>query len=211
MPNLDNSEYKRFFVTGIGTDVGKTVVSAILTKALNASYWKPVQSGIVEGSDSDTIRNLVPNVNIIPERYRLKEPLSPHAAAEIDGIQMELNELNLPEVSGHLIVEGAGGLMVPFDQEGTTYLELANFWELPVVIVSRHYLGSINHTLLTIEILRSKNLGIKGVVFVGPENSGSESIIVKRTNVSVLGRIPEVENVDEAFISVQASLIRKYL
>ncbi len=211
MSNLDNSEYKQFFVTGIGTDVGKTVVSAILTKALNAGYWKPVQSGIIEGSDSDTIRSLVPDANIIPERYRLKEPMSPHAAAEIDGVQVELNELKLPEVFGHLIVEGAGGLMVPFDQEGTTYLELAEFWNLPVVVVSRHYLGSINHTLLTIEMLRSKNIEIKGLVFVGTENRASESIIVKRTNVPVLGRVPEVESVDEAFIAEQALLIRESL
>ncbi len=159
MPSsADTNIAKQYFVTGIGTDVGKTVVSAILTKALGATYFKPVQSGIIEGSDAQTIRSLVRDVVIIPEIYRLKQPLSPHAAAQIDGVEIEIKELSLPQVSGNLIVEGAGGLMVPFDQIGNTYLELSREWGLPVIVVSRHYLGSINHTLLTLDVLRSNYL-----------------------------------------------------
>ncbi len=212
MPSsADTNIAKQYFVTGIGTDVGKTVVSAILTKALGATYFKPVQSGIIEGSDAQTIRSLVRDVVIIPEIYRLKQPLSPHAAAQIDGVEIEIKELSLPQVSGNLIVEGAGGLMVPFDQIGNTYLELSREWGLPVIVVSRHYLGSINHTLLTLDVLRSNNVQVAGIIFVGNENPSTEEIIVTRTGVQVIGRVPEVDDVNEVFVAQQAEIFRSSL
>lgn len=212
MPSsADTNIAKQYFVTGIGTDVGKTVVCAILTKALEATYFKPIQSGILEGSDAETIRTLVKDVVLIPEIYRLKQPLSPHAAAQIDGVEIQLNELNLPNVTGNLIVEGAGGLMVPFDQIGNSYLELAKKWGLPVIVVSRHYLGSINHTLLTLDVLRTNDVQVAGVIFVGKENPSTEEIIVKRTGVHVIGRVPEVDDVDEAFVAEQAKIFSSSL
>ena len=131
-------------------------------------------------------------------------PLSPHAAAEMESVTISSEKLTIPKVEGNLVIEGAGGLMVPIDNEGTSYLELAKSWELPVIVVSRHYLGSINHTLLTLEVLQQNSLNIAGVVFVGPENNTTESVIMKRTGVHVIGRIPIVDKIDQAFINEQA-------
>jgi dethiobiotin synthetase len=195
----------KIVVTGIGTDVGKTVVSAIIAEALNANYWKPIQAGDLDSGDSITIRNLTSHVNVIPEKFRLSEPMSPHAAAKRDGINIQLHELDIPILNGDIVIEGAGGLMVPLNYEGTTYLELFKKWNLPVVVVSKHYLGSINHTLLTLDALKNANIVVKGIIFIGDENDETESIILKRSNVPMLARIPWTENVDKDFIKGQAN------
>ena len=181
---------KQFTITGIGTDVGKTVVSSIVAEALKATYWKPVQAGDLDKSDSIKVESYTSNVKVLEEAYRLSEPMSPHAAAEIDGMTISLAKLKLPQVDSSFIVEGAGGLMVPLDNDGLTFADAIVSWGLPTIIVSRHYLGSINHSLLTAEVLKSKGIKIAGFVFVGDENKATESIILKHTGIRMIGRIP---------------------
>jgi len=202
-------EQKKYLVTGIGTDVGKTVVSAIIAQALEADYWKPIQSGELNNSDSQKINRLTNDlVQVLPERYRLNEPLSPHASAAIDGVQLHLSELTLPETDRNLLVEGAGGLMVPIND---THLLIDAFkrWNLPVIIVSRHYVGSINHTLLTIEALQNRGIAIKGLVFVGDANKATESFILNYTKVPFLMRVPIAVEVTADFVQEQANLLRE--
>ena len=202
-------EQKRYVVTGIGTDVGKTVVSAIIAQALEADYWKPIQSGELENSDSNKIDRLTDEkVHILPERYRLTEPMSPHASAAIDGIELQLSELTLPETNRNLLVEGAGGLMVPIN-ETDLLIDAFKMWNLPVIIVSRHYVGSINHTLLTIEALQNRGIAIKGLVFVGDENPATESFILNHSNVPFLTRIPIANEVTADFVQEQASKLKE--
>lgn len=200
-------EQKRYVVTGIGTDVGKTVVSAIIAQALEADYWKPIQSGELENSDSHKIDRLTnDNVHILSERYRLTEPLSPHASAAIDGVHLQLSELTLPETNRNLLVEGAGGLMVPIN-DTDLLIDVFKQWNLPVIIVSRHYVGSINHTILTIEALQNRGITIKGLVFVGDENKATELFILNHTNVPFLMRIPLATEVTTDFVQQQAKIL----
>ena len=160
----------QFAVVGIGTDVGKTIVSAILVEKFKTSYWKPVQAGELDNSDSHKVARLAPSAHTIyPEVYRLQTPASPHYAAEIDGVNIQLADFSLP-TSEDLIIEGAGGLMVPLNQAGDLYLDLLKHWKLPVVLVSKHYLGSINHTLLSLSALAAAEISVMAVVFVGDEN-----------------------------------------
>lgn len=194
----------RFAVTGIGTDVGKTVVSAILAESLNASYWKPVQAGDLDNSDSIKVERYTSSVTVLPEKFRLTEPMSPHAAARIDSVKIVKDDLQLPEVDGNLIVEGAGGLLVPFNDDGLLFADLLECWKLPTIVVSRHYLGSINHTLLTMETLKRRGVNVAGIVFVGEENRETEQVIKKITGVKVLGRIPIAEELNGMFIQEQA-------
>lgn len=202
-------EQKRYVVTGIGTDVGKTVVSAIIAQALEADYWKPIQSGELENSDSHKIDRLTnDNVHVLPERYRLTEPMSPHASAAIDGVQLQLSELILPDTNRNLLVEGAGGLMVPIN-DTDLLIDAFKQWNLPVIIVSRHYVGSINHTLLTIEALQNRGIAIKGLVFVGDENKATESFILNHSNVPFLVRIPLATEVTTDFVQEQAQVLKE--
>lgn len=202
-------EQKRYVVTGIGTDVGKTVVSAIIAQALEADYWKPIQSGELENSDSHKIERLTnDNVHILSERYRLTEPLSPHASAAIDGVYLQLSELTLPKTNRNMLVEGAGGLMVPIN-DTDLLIDAFKKWDLPVIIVSRHYVGSINHTILTIEALQNRGITIKGLVFVGDENKATESFILNHTNVPFLIRIPLATEVTTGFVQQQASILKE--
>jgi dethiobiotin synthetase len=202
-------EQKKYLVTGIGTDVGKTVVSAIIAQALAANYWKPIQSGELNNSDSQKINRLTNDlVQVLPERYRLNEPLSPHASAAIDGVQLHLSELTLPQTDGNLLVEGAGGLMVPIN-DTNLLIDAFKLWNLPVIIVSRHYVGSINHTLLTIEALQNRGIAIKGLVFVGDENTATESFILNHTKVPFLMRVPIAAEVTADFVQEQANLLRE--
>jgi dethiobiotin synthetase len=202
-------EQKRYVVTGIGTDVGKTVVSAIIAQALEADYWKPIQSGELENSDSQKIDRLTnENVHVLPERYRLTEPMSPHASAAIDGVQLQLSELTLPDTDRNLLVEGAGGLMVPIN-DTDLLIDAFKQWNLPVIIVSRHYVGSINHTLLTIEALQNRGIAIKGLVFIGDENKATESFILNHSNVPFLVRIPLVAEVTIDFVQQQAQVLKE--
>jgi len=199
---------KQYIVTGIGTDVGKTVVSAILSEALKATYWKPIQAGDLDNSDSIKVnRWTTNNVTVLEERFRLNSPMSPHAAAAIDGIEIQINDIQKPEVAGNFILEGAGGIMVPINQKGDTYLDVFETLNLPVIIVSKNYLGSINHTLMTIELIQSRGIEIKGIIFSGASNETSESIILSKTKIKCLARIPEASEVDAKFIQEQAKLI----
>ena len=197
----------KFVVTGIGTDVGKTVVSSILAEALKANYWKPVQAGDLQRSDTIKVKEYTENVTVLEEGFRLTEPISPHAAAEIDGVSIELEALKIPEVSDGLVIEGAGGLLVHINLEGLTYADVFENWGLPVIVVSRHYLGSINHTLLTLEVLKERGIKVEGIVFVGSENSATERLILGRSGVKLIARIPIVSEVNKAFVLNQAALL----
>ena len=181
---------KRYFVTGIGTDVGKTVAAAILTEALQADYWKPVQAGGLDFTDTDMVKSLVSNAKSVfhPEAYRLKMAASPHKAAAAEGIEIDVHGLKLPETQNNLIVEGAGGLMVPLNKRYLV-LDLVQQLGLEVILVSRNYLGSINHTLLTAEVLRYRKVPVAGIIFNGEENQTSEDFIVKYTG---LRRLPSI-------------------
>lgn len=157
---------KRYFVTGIGTDVGKTVVSAILTEALKADYWKPIQAGDLDNTDTMKVKKWVQNLNSVfhPERFLLTQSMSPHAAAKIDEVSIQLKDITLPSTENNLIIEGAGGLMVPINEQDLI-LDLIKNLAVEVIVVSRHYLGSINHTLLTIDALNNAGVPIKGLIF----------------------------------------------
>lgn len=181
----------KYFITGIGTDVGKTIASAILTEALEADYWKPVQAGDLENSDTHKVKALVSNNESVffSNAYALHTPMSPHAAAEIDGITIKTNKIHEPESKRDLIIEGAGGVLVPLNNSDTV-IDLIKP-DYKVIIVSRHYLGSINHTLLTVEALKSRGLNCFGIIFNGKENKTSEDIIEHMTGLKVLGRIDE--------------------
>jgi dethiobiotin synthetase len=189
---------RRLFVTGIGTNVGKTVISAILTQKLQADYWKPIQAGDLNNTDSMKVSQWVDNTisTIHPEAYRLTQPMSPHAAAERDGININLNDIISAETTRNLIIEGAGGLMVPLNKNNLV-VDMISHFQAEVVLVSRHYLGSINHTILSIEALRSRNIPITGIIFNGDDNRDTESIIKSVCAVPILGRIPDIDNLNQ--------------
>ena len=194
-------------VAGIGTDVGKTVVSAVLCQSLKADYWKPVVSGTSEGKvDDEIIHELLgEKTRVHPCGYRLSEPLSPHIAARIDGTEIDTANLSVPETSNRLVIELAGGVLVPLN-DSQTNLDLLQQWQAPVVVVSRHYLGSINHTLLTLNVLQSKKLNVAGIVFVGEELPDTEAVITRLANVPTLGTLPMVDKVNsEAIIQLAQS------
>tara|TARA_B110001450_G_scaffold54668_2_gene51224 strand:- start:6487 stop:7101 length:615 start_codon:yes stop_codon:yes gene_type:complete len=200
----------KLFVTGIGTDVGKTVVSAIVTEALQADYWKPVQAGELATGDSHTVTNLISNniTAIHPNAYALNTPMSPHAAAKIDGVTVALNKIVTPETSNNLVIEGAGGLLVPLNDK-QTILDLIQP-DYKVIVVSRHYLGSINHTLMTIELLQQKGFDVS-VIFNGDEHLSTENIIKKMTGVKVLGRIENEPYFDKNVIKEYAQIFSEKL
>lgn len=197
------NNHHQYIITGIGTEVGKTVVSAIIAESLNATYWKPIQAGDLDKSDSIKIKEYTDNVTVLKEAVRLSHPMSPHAAAEIDDVHITMNDLEVPNVNGNLIIEGAGGLMVPINNDGLLFIDVFVKWKLPVIIASRHYLGSINHTLLTIEILNNRGCEIAGIVFVGDENKTTEDVILANSRLKVLARIPMVDVVNKAFVLEQ--------
>jgi dethiobiotin synthetase len=200
-----------FIISGIGTDVGKTVVSAIIAEALEAAYWKPVQAGDLHFTDSMMVNQWTSEkVTVLKERYLLNEPMSPHAAAAIDGVSIQAEDVQIPLTDGNLIIEGAGGLMVPLNSDGLLYIDLFEQWKIPVILISRHYLGSINHTLLSAEALKSRNIPVEGIVFVGEENNATESIILNICGLPMIGRIPIAEEVNSAFIAEQAMQMKRY-
>ncbi len=184
---------KRFFISGIGTEVGKTIASAILTEKMQADYWKPIQAGDLDNTDSMKTANLITNSKtvIFPEAYRLKTPMSPHAAANIDGVEITSNAIKAPFTTNNLIIEGAGGLLVPLNESGLLLIDLIPHLKTETILVSRHYLGSINHTLLSIEALKRRNLPIFGIIFIGNKNETTEQVIANQ-GVNILGRIPEL-------------------
>jgi dethiobiotin synthetase len=192
-----------YFITGIGTDVGKTVVSSILCELLHATYWKPIQSGDLQNSDSKKIQQWLNNtVEIIPEAHLFSEALSPHVASKIDGVSINPAMLNLPKTAGNLIVEGAGGWLVPINEAGITFADLAEQWNIPIILVSRHYLGSINHTLLSIESIQSRNVNIHGIIYVGEPLPDTCEIIEKITGVKTLFTVPIFDKVDKETIKL---------
>jgi len=200
-------------VAGIGTEVGKTVVATILCQALHADYWKPVQAGDLEHSDSHTVRTGLAEmreVKMWPEAYCLTMAMSPHAAAKIDGVTIELDTLLAarPPVQ-NLIIELAGGLMVPLSDSLST-IDLVKRLSHPVILVANYYLGSINHTLLSIHLLKAHRVPILGIIFNGITNSESRDIILSQGNVRLLGEIPDVKNIDASFIKQHAKTIRKH-
>ena len=189
---------KSFFVTGTDTGVGKTVVCAILTAGLSAAYWKPIQSGTEELTDTNWIQRAtgLPDFHFIPETYRLSKPLSPHAAALSDGIRIKLDEIRLPQTDflPHLIVEGAGGVMVPINDR-QYMVDLMKYLNLPVLLVARSTLGTINHTLLSLQSLRHNGLNVIGVVMNGPKNQINRMAIELYGNVKVCAEVdilPEI-------------------
>jgi dethiobiotin synthetase len=191
----------RYVVTGTDTGVGKTVVSAGLAGHLRARYWKPVQAGLDEETDSDAVRRLTEGrAHVLPERYRLATPCSPHEAARIDGVAIEREALALPEGDGPLIVEGAGGVLVPVSGD-TLYADLFAQWRLPVILVARTALGTINHSLLSLEALRARAIAVAGVVLSGDENAASEAAIVRFGQCRHLGRLPRLDPLTPAALA----------
>ncbi len=198
---------KKLFITGISTDVGKTVVAAILTEALEADYWKPVQAGELENSDTHKVEQWVSNKKskFHKNSYALKTPMSPHAAAEIDGISINIKEISEPTTNNHLIIEGAGGLLVPLNDDKTV-LDIIKP-DYKVIVVSRHYLGSINHTLLTVNALKEKGFEVS-IIFSGDEHPSTEDIIQKMTGVPVIGRIDEEPYFDQNVVKEYAAIFK---
>ncbi len=187
----------RLIITGTDTDIGKTVFSAALADAMNATYWKPVQAGMEEGGDSARIAMLssLPPDRILPEAYRLLTPCSPDLAAQIDGISIDPDRLNPPETDGSLVIEGAGGALVPLTGN-IVYADLFAKWGFPVIVVAGTALGTINHSLLTIEALRVRNVTISGIAFVGDTVPHSEETICRMGNVRHLGRLPHLPSLN---------------
>ena len=188
---------KGFVVTGTDTGIGKTVVAAGLVAALGGRYWKPVQAGLDDGGDSATVAALVPGAPIHADAYRLTTPCSPHHAAARDGVTIDTARLSLPAGDAPLIVEGAGGVLVPLRQD-LLFADMMAIWGLPVVLVARTALGTINHTLLSIEALRGRGLTVAGVAFVGDANPESERVIGAISGVARLGRLPWLAPLDPA-------------
>ena len=194
-----------YFITAIGTDSGKSVISALLTHALGYSYWKPVQAG--EPTDSDFIRKMVPNAKVYPEIYKLETPCSPHEAARIDNVLISLDQFVVPQ-DENLIIEGAGGVLVPLNEEGDLMIDLIDTLQTECVVVSNHYLGSINHTLLTIKALQTKGIKIKGIIFNGEENKATENIILNTTKATFLFRIGSEDQIDDDFLKKYTPIVK---
>lgn len=203
---------KRYFITGIGTEVGKTIASAIITQALEADYWKPIQAGDLDQSDTLKTSSLVDNVRskFHQETYRLNHAISPHAAAERDGVHISINSIELPKTKNNLVIEGAGGLLVPINNQNTI-LDLIEKLDCEVILVSRHYLGSINHSLMTAAILKQRGIVVKGILFNGTENKDTESIIKKMSELEILGRIDELKELTAEQINIQAQKLKAVL
>ncbi len=200
-----------YFITGIGTDVGKTLVAAVVAEALQADYWKPIQAGSLMSTDTHSVQYLINNdkTKFYKSAYELSEPMSPHAAAPIDGIEIDYEKIFRPKTKNNLVIEGAGGLLVPINQTQT----IADLI-LPddkVIVVSRHYLGSINHTLLTLSELKSRGISILGLVFSGDEHPSTEKIIESQSGAKVLGRIDEEPYFDANVITYYAGKFKKAL
>jgi dethiobiotin synthetase len=201
----------KLFITGISTDVGKTIASAIVVEALQADYWKPIQAGDLENSDSNKVKSLISHKNckIFENAYQLNTPASPHFAAEIDNVTIDLKNIMEPKTNNHLVIEGAGGLFVPLNNSDCV-IDLIQP-DYKVIVVSRHYLGSINHTLLTIEALKSRKINSVGIIFSGDENKATESIILSKTKVNFIGRINQEPYFDKNVVAEYADLFQENL
>lgn len=201
---------QKYFITGISTEVGKTVAAAIVTEAFEADYWKPIQAGDLDNSDAHKVARLISNSKTVihPNSYALNTPMSPHAAAEIDNIKIDLKKIKAPKTKNNLVIEGAGGLLVPLN-DNDTILDVIQP-DYKVIVVSRHYLGSINHSLLTINLLQEKGYDVS-VIFSGNEHKTTESIIKKMSDVKVIGRIEEEPYFDKNVIKEYAVKFKENL
>jgi dethiobiotin synthetase len=201
----------KLFITGISTDVGKTIASSIIVEALEADYWKPIQAGDLDNSDTHKVKSRISNSKseFYPNAYSLNTPASPHLAAEIDGITIDLAEVKEPKTDNHLVIEGAGGIFVPLNGNDTI-IDLIQP-DYNVIVVSRHYLGSINHTLLTIEAIQNRGFQVSGIIFSGSENKSTESLILNKTGIKYIGRIDEEPYFDQNVIKEYADLFRENL
>lgn len=189
------------FITGVGTGIGKTVIAAILTEKLKADYWKPIQSGDLDNSDTAKVQSLVSNAEtkFHPEAYKLTQPFSPHKSAALDGVRIEMGKIILPESNNRIIIEGAGGLMVPLNEKDLM-IDLIQQLDAEVILVSKNYLGSINHTLLSLEILRIRNIPLQGIIFNGESDSYSEDLILNFADVGAIARIPVINNLNKSAV-----------
>ncbi len=194
---------RKIFITGIGTDVGKTVVSSVLVEALKADYWKPIQTGSFFSTDTAQVLKLVANSEskFHPESYVLKEYMSPHVAAELEGIEISLDKIILPETNNTLIIVGAGGLLVPLNRK-EFMIDIIQKFDAEVVLVVQNYLGSINHSLLSIEALKNRGLNILGIIFNGPPHKLSEDIIIDTSGLKLLGHINKENEINKDIISM---------
>lgn len=205
---------KQLVVAGIGTDVGKTVVSAVLTEALQATYWKPVQAGDLDNTDTMKVQRLCgPDCYVLPESFRLKTAASPHLAASIDNVSITKADFKLPKLHEHesLVIETAGGLMVPLNDDGLLYIDLIKDWNLPVVLVTRHYLGSINHTLLSLYALKQRGIAVETLVVSGERHGASEHIFREHFPDLKWLFLPELEQIDKQTVAQNAQEWRKQL
>lgn len=196
-----------YFITGISTEVGKTVASAIITEALQADYWKPVQAGELDHCDTKKVKQLISNTKsqFHDNAYALNTPMSPHAAADIDGIHIKTKTIKAPKTKNTLVIEGAGGILVPLNDTDTILDIIQPNYK--VIVVSRHYLGSINHTLLTVNLLQDKGFNV-AILFSGDEHKTTEAIIKTKTNAPILGRIEEEPYFDKNIVKDYAEQLR---
>jgi dethiobiotin synthetase len=201
----------KLFITGISTDVGKTIASAIIVEALQADYWKPIQAGDLNHSDTHKVQSLVFNSqsHFHSNSYALQTPASPHLAAKLDGITIDLKKIIEPKTNNHLVIEGAGGIFVPLNNSDCI-IDLIQK-EYKVIVVSRHYLGSINHTLLTFEALKNRKINVSGIIFSGDENKATEEIILSKTKAKFIGRIDNEPYFDQNVIQYYADIFRENL
>jgi dethiobiotin synthetase len=193
---------KAYIVTGTDTGIGKTTVAAMLVLALDGLYWKPIQSGTDDGTDRWRVQTLtqLPDDRLLAERYVLSQPLSPHRAAELDGVEIQSEALALPASESTLIIEGAGGLMVPITRN-KLQIDVFADWGLPVILCARTGLGTINHTLLSIEALRGRHMRLHGLIFVGDDNPDNMRTIVEFSGARILGRLPPLDRIDRAVLA----------
>jgi dethiobiotin synthetase len=191
-------------ICGTDTDVGKTVVSALVVQGLGATYWKPVQSGLEGGGDSGRLQALLqlPATRLLPEAYRLQTPVSPHWAAELEGITIDPARLALPAVAGALVVETAGGLLVPLRRDWLQIDQLAT-WGLPVLLVARSGLGTLNHTLLSVQALRQRSIPLLGLVLNGPLHPDNPSTLAALAQAPVLAQLPPLEPLTASGLAAQ--------
>ncbi|MBK7309584.1 MAG: dethiobiotin synthase [Bacteroidia bacterium] len=203
---------KRYFITGIDTNVGKTVVSAILVEALQADYWKPIQCGITDGMDVNEVRKLISNskTQVHSEAYVFAAPVSPHLAAAIESKKIEMKSIVLPSTTNNLIIEGAGGMMVPLSKNNYV-IQLARELDAEVILVVRNYIGCINHSLLSIDYLLRNKYKIKGMILNGNFDPLVEQVITTYSDIPVLAKFPEQGAIDKVKISELASLVKKEL
>jgi len=202
------SKIKPLFVTGIGTDVGKTVIAAVLVEKLKADYWKPIQSGDLDNSDTMKVQRLISNSAAIfhPEAYRLTQPYSPHKSAALDGVQIDPARIVIPATPNALVIEGAGGLMVPLN-DNYLMIDLIKQLDADVVLVSRNYLGSINHTLLSLALLKQENVKVRTLIFNGETDAASEDLIIKHAAGIIINRVPLAEKLDKDYVRKQAGYL----